>query len=235
MNKITDFKGKRAGLILVLVILSLFFITYLDKDVKDAKTLSLRTAEALENTKSYSFDLSSNISILGEDISVIGAKGDVDSANSKVHMSMDFPDRSSIEAIIIGENVYFRELNGPWQTRGLDKSEIWNDKLKEQRSILQNADNMTMYREEDGWLLEIFPDEEVVIEEMRKAGLDDTESNIKSFSIRYWIEDGTFFVKKTETDIEVEMNFMGMDTEVKLVNVLYLSNFNEKMDIEVPV
>ena len=218
----------------VIIILSFFLVFSYFNDIIDARTLSLRAAKALENTRSYQFDISSNLSFFNEELQVMSAKGKVDTNNKKMHVFVNSSDRQ-VEAIVIGDKTYARETNGPWQVRQVNELSIWKDKLSEQRSILENARNLTMYRENGTYILEIVPEKEEVLRQMREAGLDDSKIELKRYVIRYRIEPYTYYIRKAETYADIEMNFRGMQTSMKLTNIINLSDFNEKMSIEAPV
>ncbi len=237
MKKIIDIKSirKRNLLIAAFVILSFLLIySYVYDDVRDAKTLGLKAAKALENTDSYRFNISSNLSMFDEELQIINVEGEVDSIRNKMRLSLKSQD-SSVEAIVLGDKTYAREIGGEWQVRTIDDVSIWKDKLSEQSSILKSAANSTMYRENGMWLLEIVPEKADILEQMRAAGLDDSKIELKRYVIRYMIEPDTYYVRKAETIADIEMNFRGMQTSMKLTNLIHFSGFNEKMNIEAPV
>jgi len=226
---------KRNLLIAAFVILSFFLIySYIFEDVRDAKTLGLKAAKALENTDSYRFDISSNLSMFNEELQIIKVEGEVDSIKNKMRLSLRSQDRS-VEAIVLGDRTYAREIGGEWQVRTIDEVSIWKDKLGEQGTILKSAANSTMYKENGMWLLEIVPEKADIFEQMRDAGLDDSKIELKRYVIRYMIEPDTYYIRKAETIADIEMNFRGMQTSMKLMNVIHFSGFNEKMNIEAPV
>lgn len=221
-------------LVLVIVILSLFLVySHTQGEIKDAQTLTIKTAEALENTKSYKFNMYSNLTMLNEDIQIIKTNGEVDIANKKMFQSMDYAGRS-IQMIVIGDQTYYRENNSSWEKNELRDMEVWKDTLSEQSSILSNAKNSTMYEHEDGWVLEVIPEKEVLLEQMKTLRLETSGTELKNFVTSYWIEKGTFRIKKIETDVEVEMNFMGMQTPVRIYTFIHLDNYNEKFNIKAP-
>ena len=222
-------------IVTIIVILSIFLVySYYHEQVIDEQSLRLKTLKTLENTKSYRFDMYSNLSMLNEDLQIIKAEGQVDLLNNNMVQSMIYSNRS-IEVVVINNQAYYRENNGAWQVQELRDSEILDDKLSEQRSVLFYAENATMSKVEGGWVLEIVPDREDILEQMGTMGVDTSGSELNGFVIRYWIEEGTFFIKIIETDVDVEINFMGMQTPVKLKNVIHLSNYNEKVEINAPI
>ena len=221
-------------LVLVIVILFLFLVySHTQGEIKDAQTLTIKTAEALENTKSYKFNMYSNLTMLNEDIQIIKTNGEVDIANKKMFKSMDYAGRS-IQMIVIGDQTYYRENNSSWEKNELRDMEVWKDTLSEQSSILSNAKNSTMYEQEDGWVLEVIPEKEVLLEQMKTMRLETSGTELKNFVTSYWIEKGTFRIKKIETDVEVEMNFMGMQTPVRIYTVIHMDNYNKKINVKAP-
>ena len=222
-------------IVTIIVILSIFLVySYYHEQVIDEQSLRLKTLKTLENTKSYRFDMYSNLSMLNEDLQIIKAEGQVDLLNNNMVQSIIYSNRS-IEVVVINNQAYYRENNGAWQVQELRDSEILDDKLSEQRSVLFYAENATMSKVEGGWVLEIVPDREDILEQMGTMGVDTSGSELNGFVTRYWIEEGTFFIKIIETDVDVEINFMGMQTPVKLKNVIHLSNYNEKVEINAPI
>ncbi|MDF1558440.1 MAG: hypothetical protein P1P80_09760 [ANME-2 cluster archaeon] len=195
--------------------------------------MAIKTAAALENTRSYEFDMYSNITMLNEDIQIIKADGQVDIADKKMYQSMDYTDRT-IQIIVIDDQTYYRETNGSWENEGLRNMEVWKDTLSEQRSILFNAKNSTMYEQEGGWILEVIPEKEEILEQMKTMGVETSGTELKSFFTRYWIEKGTFRIRTIETDVEVEIKFMGMQTPVRIYTVIQMDNYNKKFNIKAP-
>jgi hypothetical protein len=235
MKKITQSSGGFIKiLVVVTVILSLFLVySHTQGEIKDAQTLAIKTAAALEKTKSYKFDMYSNLTMLNEDFQIIRTDGQVDIANKKMFQSMDYADRS-VQIIVIDDQTYYRETNSSWEKKGLSDMEVWKDTLSEQRSILFNAKNITMHEQEGGWVLEVIPEKEEILEQMKNLGLETSGTELKNFVTSYWIEKGTFRIRKIETDVEVEINFMGMQTPVRIYTVIYMDNYNEKFNIKAP-
>jgi hypothetical protein len=93
-----------------------------------------------------------------------------------------------------------------------------------------------MQKEAEGWILDIVPDKKNVVEQMKKTGMETVkEEELKDFAIKYWIEKGSYHITKIETRVELEMNIQGLVTPVELECVVYLDDYNEKMEIEAPV
>jgi hypothetical protein len=145
----------------------------------------------------------------------------------------------SVEMVVIGDTAYVRESNESWQTQDISgySESVWeSDQLAQQRSILLNATNVTMQKEAEGWVLDIVPDKENVVEQMKKTGMETLkEEELKDFAIKYWIEKGSYHITKIENRVELEMNIQGLVTPVVLDSVVYLEGYNEKMVIEAPI
>ena len=228
---------------IVLTICSVFYYTS-HREVTDANTLSLIAIDASKDTKSYRFTISTNISMpaQGEVIDMLSGGGCVDYRNKKMRSTMTMMDRS-VEVVVIGDTAYTRESNGSWQMQELGGyyGSMWErdyDVLAQQHSILLNATNATMYKEDDGWVLDIIPDKDEVLEQMRKTetGLETIrEDELKDFSIRYWIEKDSYHIMRVENRVELEMNIGGMVTPMQLGSSVYFDSYNEKMEIEAPI
>jgi hypothetical protein len=227
---------------LAAIALTIFSAAYYisHREITDANVLSLRVIDALEDTSSYRFNISTNLAIPEGEVKMISGKGSVDYRNKKLRTTMTMMN-NSVEMVVIGDTAYLRESNGTWQTQNLSgySGSIWEssyDQLAQQRSILLNATNVTMQREDNGWILNIIPDKEDVVEQMRKTGIETIkQEELKNFTIRYWIEKDTYWITKVENQVELEMNIQGLVTPLKLNSASYLDNYNEKMEIEAPI
>lgn len=225
---------------LAVIALAIFSAVYYTSycEITDASVLSVRTSDALKDTKSYRFAISTNLSMSGGDAEMINGEGCVDCRNKKLRTTMTMMN-SSMEMVVIGDMAYIRESNGSWQTQELGKRSVWDyDQLGQQRSILLNATNVTMRKGDNGWILDVIPDKETIIEQMKKtsAGLETIkEEELKNFTIRYWIEKDSYHITRIENKVEIEMNIKGMVTPVRLNNFIDFHDYNEKMDIEAPI
>ena len=228
---------------IALTISSVFYYTS-HREITDANTLSLRAIDALKDTKSYRFTTSTNLSMPAQDgdVDMLSGEGCVDYRNKKLLTKMTMMNRS-VEIVVIGDTAYTRESNGSWQIQELSGyyGSMWErdyDVLAQQRSILLNATNATMHKEDDGWVLDIIPDKEEVLEQMRKTGTGiETirEEELKDFSIRYWIEKDSYRIMRVENRVELEVNIGGMVTPMQLGSSVYFDSYNEKMKIEAPI
>lgn len=235
-------KTSRLWIALTIVFLTITYAFYYTshQEITDAHALISKTIDASKDIKSYKFAISTNLSIHGKNIQMISGRGYVDYRNKKLRITMTMMN-NSMEMIVIDDTAYIRESNGPWQTQKLSEHSIWKssyDPLLQQRSILLNASNVTMRKEENDWILEIVPDKKVVIEQMKRTsvGLETIKKEkLKNFTIRYWIEKDSYHIKRIENNVELEMNIKGLETPVRLNNLIEIYDYNEKVKIEAPV
>lgn len=228
---------------IALTISSVFYYTS-HREITDANALSIRVIDASKDTKSYRFAISTNLSMpaQGEIIDMLSGEGCVDYRNKKMRSTITTMDRS-VEVVVIGDTAYVQESNGSWQMQELGGyyDSMWErdyDVLAQQRSILLNATNATMYKEDDGWVLDIIPDKEEVLDQMRKTGTGlETirKEELKDFSIRYWIEKDSYHIMRVENRVELEMNIGGLVSPMELGSSVYFDSYNEKMEIEAPI
>lgn len=213
------------------------------REVTDVNSLSIRAIGAMEDTKSYRFNISTNLSISTQEqsINTLRGEGCVDYRNKKMRTMIKMMNRS-VEVIVIGDTAYMRESGGSWQTQELGGyySSVWerdSDVLAQQHSILLNATNATMQRERDCWVLGIIPDRDEVIKQMKKSrtGIETVrEDEVKNFTIRYWIEMDNYHIRRIENNVELEMNIKGLVTPMKLNNIVCLDGYNEGVKIDAP-
>ncbi len=228
--------SSRSTITLVIIILiSVFLIySYSHGQVRNEEDLIYKTSDALEKTRFYRFEMYSNLSMMNENFQIISAEGQVDVFKNKMYQSMTLQNRS-LEIVVIDDQAYYRENNGLWQTEKLEDTEKLNVILSEQHMILSSAENATMSREEDVWLLEIIPKQENVLEQMQSMGVDTSGIELKSFVTRYWIEADTYHIIEIESVTNAEMNIMGLKTPIELKSTILLSDYNKKISLEAPV
>jgi hypothetical protein len=228
---------------LAIISLAIFSVVYYTshREITDAHVLSLRAVDALKDTDSYCFTIFTNLSmpqIQEGDVEMTSGEGCVDYQNNKLCTTMTMMNRS-IEMIVIGDMAYIRESNGSWQTQELSERSVWKssyDQLAQQRSILLNATNITMLKEDNGWVLDVIPDKEEVVGHMKKTCLEIIkEEELKDLTIRYWIEKDSYYITRMENKVELEMNIQGLVTPMELNSAIYLYDYNEKMEIEAPI
>lgn len=237
MRKITQngLSGRFAVILAIIILISVFLIySYSQKQVRNEQDLISKTSDALDKTRSYRFEMYSNLSMINENFQIIRADGQVDVLGNKMYQSMVLQNRS-IEIVIINNQAYYRENNGLWQSEKLDDAKKFNEILSEQQMILSSAENATMSREGDVWLLEVVPEQEKVLEQMGSMGIDTSGIELKNFVTRYWIEAGTFHINEIESVTNAEMKFMGLKTPLELKSTILLSDYNKKISLEPPV
>ena len=235
MNKTTqNGLSSRFGITLVIILISIFLIySYSFGQIRDEQDLISKTSDALEKTRYYRFEMYSNLSMMNENFQIIKAEGQVDVFNNNMYQSMNLQNRS-IEIVVINDQAYYRENNGIWQTKKLEDAEKLNEILADQHLILSSAENATMSREGDVWLLEVIPEQDKVQEQMESLGIDTSGIEMKSFVTRYWIEAGTYHISEIESVTNAEMNFMGLKTPIELKSTIILSDYNKKIVLEAP-
>ncbi len=237
MRKITqkDLSGRFTITLAIIILISTFLIySYSYGKVRNEEDLISKTSDALEKTRFYRFEMYSNLSMMNENFQVISSEGQVDVFKNKMYQTMTLQNHS-IEIVVIDDQAYYRENKGPWQTKKLEDTEKLNAILSEQRLILSNAENATMSREGDLWLLEITPKKENVMEQMQSMGIDTSGIELKSFVTRYRIDADTYHIIEIESVTNAEMNIMGLKTPVELKSTIFLSDYNKKISLDAPV
>ncbi len=229
-------------LLVILAIISLTIVSAVyytsHREITDPSVLIAKTVDASKDVNSYRFALSTNLSTPEGAVEMMSGDGCVDYRNKKLHTTVTAMNRS-IEMVVIGDTAYVRESYGSWQTQNVSgySGSIWeSDQLAQQRSLLANATNVTMQKEENGWVLDIIPDREEVIEQMNRTGLETIkEEELIDFSIKYWIEKDSYHIMGIENKIELTMNIQGLVTPMKLNNSVKLYDYNKEMEIEAPI
>lgn len=222
-------------LIAVALVAALYYVAH--REITDPQVLIVKTVDASEEIQTYRFALVTNLSMPEGDIAMMSGVGYVDYPNKKLRTTMTMMNQS-VEMVVINDTAYVRESLGSWQTQKLEERGVWEsqDQLKQQYALLQNATNVTMHAEENGWVLDIIPDRKEVIEQMRRMGRETIkEDELKNYTITYWIEEEHYYITKIESRMELEMNIQGMLTPMKLQNFINLDNYNTKIEIIAPL
>ena len=224
------------AIIAIAIVSTIYYVSH--REITDPSVLIAKTVAASEDITTYRFTLATNLSMPEGAVEMMSGDGCVDYRNKKLHTTVTAMNRS-IEMIVIGDTAYVRESYSSWQTQNVSgySSSIWeSDQLAQQRSLLANATNVTMQKEENGWVLDVIPDREEVIEQMNRTGLETIkEEELIDFSIKYWIEKNTYWITKIENRIELEMNIQGLVTPIKLNNSVKLYDYNKEVEIEAPI
>lgn len=222
-------------LLVVALVAALYYVAH--REITDPQILIAKTVGASEDIHTYRFALVTNLSMPEGDIEMMSGVGYVDYPDKKLRTTMTMMNQS-LERVIINDTAYVREAFGSWQTQKLEERGVWEsqDQLKQQYSLLQNATNVTMQTEENGWVLDIISDRKEVIEQMRRMGRETiNEDELKNYTIRYRIEKEHYYITKIESRMELEMNIQGMVTPMQLHNFVTLDNYNEKIEIVAPL
>ena len=237
MNKTTQngLSNRFTITLVIIVLISVFLIySYSNGQVRNEQDLISKTSDALEITGSYRFEMYSNLSMMNENFQIIKAEGQVDVFNNNMYQSTTLQNRT-MEIVVINDQVYYRENNGIWQTEKMNDAEKLNEILADQHLILSSAENTTMSREGDVWLLEVIPGQDKVQEQMESLGIDTSGIELKSFVTRYRIDAGTYHISEIESFTNAEINFMGLKTPIELKSTILLSDYNKKISLEAPL
>jgi hypothetical protein len=235
-------KNSDIKLLVILAIISLTIVSAVyyttHREITDPQVLIAKTVDASEDITTYRFTLATSLSMPEGAVELMSGAGSVDYQNKKIRTTVTAMNRS-MEMIVIGDTAYVRESYGSWQTRNVSdySSSTWeSDQLAQQRSLLANATNVTMQKEENGWVLDVIPDQEEVLEQMKRAGLETVkEEELIDFSIKYWIEKDSYHITGIENKIELTMNIQGLVTPMELNNSVHLYDYNKEMEIEAPI
>jgi hypothetical protein len=231
-----DYKLVIALILVAVAIISTVYYTA-HREITDPQVLIAKTVEASEDITTYRFALSTNLSMPEGGVEMMSSAGSVDYQNKKIRTTVTAMNRS-MEMIVIGDTAYVRESYGSWQTQNVSdySGSLWeSDQLAQQRSLLQNATNITMQKEEAEWVLEVIPDRKEVIEQMKRGGMETIkEDELIDFTITYWIARDTYWITKIENRIELEMNIQGLVTPIQLNNSVSFYDYNTAMILEAP-
>jgi hypothetical protein len=224
-------------LILVAVAISSTVYYTAHREITDPQVLIAKTVEASEDVTTYRFALATNLSMPEGGVELMSSVGSVDYQNKKMRTAVTAMDRS-MEMIVIGDTAYVRESYGSWQTQNVSdySGSLWeSDQLAQQRSLLQNATNITMQTEETGWVLDVIPDRKEVIAQMKRGGMETIEDDeLIDFTISYWIARDTYRITRIENRLELEMNIQGLVTPIQLNNSVSFYDYNTALIIEAP-
>lgn len=208
----------------------------------DPQELAKKSLDSIKDTKSYGFNITTrfDIPLEGGKVDVLTGVGEVDYKEKKLKTTMTMTNRS-FEIIVVDEATYLKQSGGQWEEQDLgeDSVSIWEneyDVLGQQYSILENAENITMAEHENYWVLNIIPEREVLLSQMRRSGVRTIkEDEIKTFSIQYWIERENYHISRMENKIALEMNIMGLVTPMEISTNANFYDFNNITDIKNPV
>jgi len=225
------------ALILIAVAIAAGVYAGTHREITDPATLIARMIAASRDVRTYQFELSTQLSMPGEELELLSGRGYVDYPNRQLRTTMTAQGRT-FELIVLNETVYVREAPGAWRTQQLDQETLWTsyDQLEQQYAILLNASNTTMAKIENGWVLTIVPAKQEVTAQLSRAGMETiTEDELQNFTITYWIERDSCFISRIENKIELELNIQGLVTPIQLDNYVNLSEYNKGLEIVAPL
>ena len=207
------------------------------REITDSTTLIARMTAASRDVRTYQFELSTQLTVPGEELELMSGSGYVDYPNRQLRTTMTAQGRT-FELIVLNETVYVREAPGAWRTQQLDQASLWKsyDQLEQQYAILRNASNITMAKIDSGWALSIVPAKQEVTAQLSRAGMETiTEDELQNFTITYWIERDSYFISRIENKISLELNIQGLVTPIQLDNYVNLSAYNKELEIAAPL
>ncbi|WP_406670411.1 hypothetical protein V7O67_14990 [Methanolobus sp. ZRKC4] len=227
-------------LYVVLVIISILILSgiyyYAEyREINDPYDLAGRVIHVSEDITSYQFNMSSDITVLGETISPLNGSGYVGYVDREMDITFFSPDRS-IDMMVVDEKAYMRENAGTWQSRNLDE-QTWdsNDQLSQNEFLLADSTNLSMERIDSGIVLTAIPDQATLIQEAEKVGLDlQGDEQLRDYYVRYLIDDETYHIISIETHIEFLMKVQGLMSPVIINNRVDISSYDEEIEIEAP-
>jgi hypothetical protein len=233
--------GGNRKLVIVLILIAAAIVAGVyagtHREITDSATLIARMIAASRDVRTYQFELSTQLTMPGEELELLSGRGYVDYPNKMLRTTMTAQGRS-FELIVLNETVYVREAPGAWQTQQLDQASLWKsyDQLEQQYAILRNASNTTMAIFENGWVLSIVPAKQEVMAQLSRAGMETiTEDELQNFTITYWIERDSYYISRIENKIELELNIQGLVTPIQLNSYVNLTEYNKELKIAPPL
>ncbi len=237
-------RGKAAWISIALICVAIFSVVYhtSTQEISGPGDLTSRVGLALNKVESYRFTITTNLSVPMQkgSIQMIKGMGAVDYRDQEIHTRMELMN-DSMEVYFVDNTLYTRESNKQWEVhkQKFNQTFLWRnnyDQLFRQRSILLNATNITMHEKEDVWVLEVLPEKEAVIQQLK--GSEQLEGfkgeQLRDVRIRYWIDKDTFYITRMENSMELEMNIQGLITPVTLNTSIDFFEYNNKIDIKPP-
>jgi len=226
-----------AGIILVSILtLSAIYYYAEYREINDPYDLAGRVIHVSEDIKSYHFNMSSSITVLGETISPLTGSGYVGYVDQEMDITFFSPEKS-IDMIVVDERAYMRENDGMWESRDLDEN-TWenNDQLSQNDFLLEDSTNLSMERTDAGIVLTAVPDHAALMQEAEKVGLDlQGDEQLRDYYVRYLIDGDTYRVLSIETYIDIQMKVQGMESPVIIYNKINLYDYGKEIAVEAPL
>ncbi|WP_094227400.1 hypothetical protein [Methanolobus psychrotolerans] len=221
------------GIACILIFFAVYYAEH--REVKSAYTLAGRTLEASGDVSSYQFDIQSNISMMEESFSLIRGNGSVDYSNENMAVRLRSM-ADSIDFIVVNGTAYLKNGDTSWETKKLNQK-MWSsyDQLTTTNLLLANSTNLSMEKTDAYFILTAFPDNNALIAEAEKAGLQlKGDERLNEYYIRYLIEKKGYRIISIESHIEFMMNIQGLMSPVTINNRVDVYNYNAKIEIEAP-
>jgi hypothetical protein len=236
-KKGTDNIQLYAGIVIVsILILSGVFYYAEYREINDPYELAGRVIHVSEDIKSYRFNMSSNITILGETVSPLQGNGYVGYVDHEMDITFFSPEKS-IDMVVVDETAYMREDDGTWESRNLDE-DTWqsNDQLSQNEYLLKESTNLSMERTDAGIILTAIPDKTTLIEEADRTGLDlQGSEQLNDYYVNYLIDENNYHVLSIETYIDIQMKVQGMSSPVIIDNTINIYDYDQETDVEAPL
>lgn len=236
-DKVIGNKQLYAGLVIIsILILSGIFYYAEYREINDPYGLVGRVIHVSEDVESYHFNMSSNITLLGETFSPITGSGYVGYVDKEMSITFSSLEKS-IDMIVVDEKAYMRENDGTWESRNLDE-QTWksNDQLSQTDFLLEESTNLSMEKTDSGIVLTAIPDQATLIQEAEKVGLDlQGDEQLRDYYVRYLIDEDTYRVLSIETYIDIQMKVQGMRSPVIIHNKINVYNYDKELNIEAPL
>ncbi|SFM79199.1 hypothetical protein [Methanolobus profundi] len=226
-----------AGLVIISILILSSVHYYAEyREINDPYDLAGRITHVSEDIGSYKFNISNEITILGETISPLNGSGYVGYADKEMDISFFSPEKS-INMIVVDEKAYMREDNGTWESRKLD-DDTWesNDQLSRNDFLIEDSTNLSMERTDRGIVLTAIPDKTALMQEADKVGLDlQGTEQLRDYYVRYLIDEDTYYIVSIETYIDIQMKVQGMNSPVIIHNTVNIYDYDQEIDVESPL
>ncbi len=225
-----------ALIIISILILSSIYYYAEHREINDPYDLAGRVIHVSEDIGSYQFNVSNEITLLGETISPLNGSGYVGYGDQEMDIIFYSPERS-IDMIVVDEKAYIREDNGTWESRNLDDA-TWesNDQLSRNEFLLEESTNLSMERTDRGIVLTAIPDQTALMKEADKVGLDlQGTEQLRDYYVRYLIDEDTYYIISIETYIDIQMKVQGMNSPVIIHNTINVYDYDQELDVMAPL
>ncbi|WP_406655557.1 hypothetical protein V7O62_07115 [Methanolobus sp. ZRKC2] len=222
------------AIVCLLLLFALYYAEY--REINDPYSLAGRVIYVSEDISSYHFGMGSNISILGESLSIMSGNGSVDYKNGRMKIAFSSAE-DSMNLVVVDENAYFKKNNNSWEKKNLN-DQTWKsyDQLSQKNLLLDESTNLSMQRTDSGIVLTAIPDKNNLVQEAGKVGLDlQGDEQLRDYYVRYLIDDETYHIISIETHIEFLMKVQGLMSPVIINNRVDISSYDEEIEIEAPL